>query len=308
MENCEPNIHKKVKINPNPNPNNSEPSESSHNSQFSESDYNSEASEFDNSIEVIENPALQEITQALHNDLRDLNNECGIYDYIQALHNIDQEIPPVAYPDLINLDNYPGLSTIILDSVRNEGENLFVNENSLTANSINLILQGILDGLNAENPQFQELQYLQISSNTLNGSNIAMNEQSMNLLSDIILNPNNQITRLDIRNNGIEPANLNILLDRIAENQNLTANLQEIDFSLNLINQDSVELLNTILANNPNINFEAEYSIPEGIELGNLANHPRFCLELQVPVNQVATPSTSSGSFKISSLNSSFNL
>ena len=95
MESYEPNIHKQVKLNPNPN--NSEPSESDHNS------------ESDHGAEVIANLELPEITQTLHNGLRDDDNESAIYDYIQALHNIDQEIPPVAYPDLINLDNYPGL-------------------------------------------------------------------------------------------------------------------------------------------------------------------------------------------------------
>ena len=247
-------------------------------------------------------PNLQEITQTLHEALIDDDNESAIYDYIQALHNIDPAIPLVVYPELINLNNYPNLATIILDSVRNEGGELIINENNLTANSTNLILQGILGGLNAENPQFQGLQSLQISSNALNGDDAGMNEESMNLLSTILLHPNNQITQLDIRNNNINPDHLNIFLGRIANNQNL----RELDFSNNFINQASVGLLNRILGNNLNINIDADYCITRGIELGNLANHPGFYhgLELQVPVNQFATPSTSPGRSRASSLGS----
>ena len=88
-----------------------------------------------------------------------------------------------------------------MDSVRNGGENLIINKNNLTVNSISSIFEGILGGLNAENPQFQELQSLQISSNFSDGHNGAMNARSMNLLSDIILSPNSRIIDLDIRNN-----------------------------------------------------------------------------------------------------------
>lgn len=306
MKNHEPNIHKQVKLNPN----NSEPSESSHNSESSESD---------NSAEVIVNLELQEITQTLHEALRDDDNEFAIYDYIQALHNIDQEIQLVVYPELINLDNYPNLATIILDSVRNEGGELIIHENSLTANSTNLILQGILDGLNAENPQFQGLQSLQISSNALNGDNVGMNVESMNLLSNIILSPHSQITRLDIRNNNINSDHLNVLLANINNAENhLIANLQELDFSLNFINQDSVVLLTEILANNPNINFEAEYILPEGVVfegLEALEVNPRFHLVIDESIATETTNLTNSPSNNNiinpsheNSLNSSFNL
>ncbi len=325
MENYEPNIHKQVKLNPNPN--NSEPSESNHNSDSesnhnsdSESNHNSESSESDNSAEVIANLELPEIIQTLHNGLRDGYNESAIYDYIQALYNIDQEVPSVDYPELINFDSYPGLSTIILDSVRNEGGELIINENSLTANSTNLILQGILDGLNAENPQFQGLYSLQISSNALDGYNVGMDEESMNLLSNIILSPHSQITRLDIRNNNINSDHLNVLLANIniAENH-LIANLQEFNFSLNLINQASVGLLTEILANNPNINFEAEYILPEGVVfegLEALEGNPRFNLvtdESIVTATETTNAQTPSNSININpshenSLNSSFNL
>lgn len=228
----------------------------------------------DNDNELI--PNLQEITQALHDDLRDVDNEAILYDFIQELRNINQEIPSVEYPELINLDNYPGLLETILSSVRNGGENLIINENNLTVNGTNLILQGVLNGLNAYPPQFQELRSLQISSNVSDGDNVAMDQNSMNLLSNIVLHPNNQVTNLDIRSNNIDPNNLNILLRNIAENPDLTANLREICFSLNFIDQNSVELLNAIFANNEHILIEGEYSIPEGLELGNLANNQRF--------------------------------
>lgn len=217
-------------------------------------------------------PNLQEITQTLHDGLRNPLNDSAIYDYIQALHNIDQETPLVVYPELINLDNYPGLSTIILDSVRNEGGEFIINENNLTANSINLILQGILGGLNAENPQFQGLQSLQISNNVSDVDNVAMNEESMNLLSTILLHQHSRINNLDITNNNLEPANLNILLGNIAQNPVQTANLQELDFSLNFINRASVPLLNRIL-NNHNILIGGENSVPRDVELGNLPNN-----------------------------------
>ena len=102
--------------------------------------------------------------------------------------------------------------------------------------------------------------------------------------------------------------NLNILLRNIAENPNLTANLQELDFSFNFMNQASVGLLTEILTGNQNIVIEAVNSIPEGVNLGNLVNHPRFDhdLELQVPVNQF-TPSTSPSGSRASSLDSGSN-
>ena len=262
---------------------------------------------------------MPEITQTLHEALRDDDNESAIYDYIQALHNIDPAIPLVVYPELINLDNYPGLSTIILDSVRNEGGELIINENNLTANSTNLILQGILDGLNAENPQFQGLQSLQISSNALNGNNVGMDEGSMNLLSTILLRPNNQITQLDIRNNNIDPDDLNVLLANINNAENhLIANLQELDFSLNFINQASVGLLTEILANNPNINFEAEHILPEGVVfegLEALEVNPHFNLVIDESIATETTNLTNSLSngniinpSHENSLNSSFDL
>jgi hypothetical protein len=259
-------------------------------------------------------PNLQEITENFHDDLRDIDNESAIYNFIQGYRNIYQEIPEVIYPNPINLNNYPGLLEHILDSVRNGGENLIINENNLTANSINLILQGILDGLNACPPQFQGLQSLQISNNDSNGDNVGMDEESMNLLLDIISHQNNHIRNLDIRNSNIDPNNLNILLEHISlmpphnpnvfmwENAN-NQNLRELDFSLNLINRASVPLLNTILRRHQNIIIEAEHSIPEGIELGNLANHPRFNPELELPANNL-TLSTISGRSRINSLDS----
>ena len=155
-------------------------------------------------LELRRSEELLRLIGLLHNELRNLagDSDGGIHNYIQALHNIDPAIPLVEYPAPINLNNYPNLATTILDSVRDEGEELIINENNLTVNSTNLILQGILDGLNAENPQFQELQSLQILNNELDGENAAMNEQSMNLLSTILLH--NLITRLDISdNNGL---------------------------------------------------------------------------------------------------------
>ena len=211
----------------------------------------------------------QRLIGLLHNDLRNPDNESAIYDYIQALQNIDPAISLVKYPNPIDLNNYPAshnrpsLATIILDSVRNEGGELIINENNLTVNSTNLILRGILDGLNAENPQFQELESLQISSN------VEMNEESMNLLSEIIW-PNSRITRLDIRNNNINPNHLNILLRNIVENPGRIANLQELDFSNNFINQASVPLLNAILVNNRHIFIGGENIIPRGVVLENL--------------------------------------
>ncbi len=226
---------------------------------------------------------LRTLIELLHNDLRsrtDYNNG-AIYNSIQALHNIDPAIPLVEDHNPIDLDNYPNLATIILDSVRNEGRNegrnLIINENNLTVNSTNLILQGILDGLNATNPQFQELESLQISSNELDGENAAMNEQSMNLLSTILLHPHSLITDLDIGNNNINPDHLNILLRNIAANPGLTANLQELNFSLNFINQDSVPLLNTILGNQ-NIMIIGVHSIPRDVLLGDLEHNPRVNL------------------------------
>ena len=246
-------------------------------------------------------PNLREIADTLHNALRSVNNG-ALFNFIEASHDIDQRIPRVNWLvlGLINLNDYPNLSTTILDSVRNEGENLIINRNDLTANSTNLILQGILDGLNAENPQFQELRSLQISNNVSDGDNIAMNEESMNLLSDIMLHPHNRVRNLDIRNNNINPDHLNIFLDRNADNQNLLA----FNFSYNLINQASVELLNRILENNLNINIEADYSVPEGVELGNLVNHPHLNpgFELQVPMNQFAPSNSSRGSLNSSLL------
>ncbi|MCE2687747.1 MAG: hypothetical protein LW595_04280 [Rickettsiales bacterium] len=222
-------------------------------------------------------PNLQKkiIEAVLHNDLSNGSNECTIYYYIEQLHNISA-VPLVIYPTPIDLNNYPNLSTIILDSVRNGGENLIIDENNLTANSTNLILQGILNGLNAENPQFQGLQSLQISSNVSDGDNVAMNEESMNLLSTILLHQNNKITHFDIRCNNIEPCNLNILLRSIAENPDLTANLQELDFSLNKIDQNSVSFLEAILRNNSHIKIKAEGSIPEGVNLQSLEGYPGF--------------------------------
>ena len=143
-------------------------------------------------------------------------------------------------------------------------------------------MEGILDGLNAENPQFQELESLQISSN------VEMNEESMNLLSEIIW-PNSRITRLDIRNNNINPNHLNILLRNIVENPGRIANLQELDFSNNFINQASVPLLNAILVNNRHIFIGGENIIPRGVVLGNLVNHPQLNLSPEFE----PTPATS---------------
>ena len=93
----------------------------------------------------------------------------------------------------------------------------------------------------------------------------------------------------------------------IADNQNL----RELYFSHNFINQASVGLLNRIFDNNRNIYIDADRSIPEGVELGDLADHPDFehglelqVPELQVPVNQFATPSTSPGRSRANSLGS----
>ena len=62
--------------------------------------------------------------------------------------------------------------------------------------------------------------------------------------------------------------------------------------------------MNRILENNLNINIEAEYSVPEGVELGNLVNHPHLNpgFELQVPMNQFAPSNSSRGSLNSSLL------
>ncbi len=274
--NQEPNIRKQVKLNPS----------------------DSEPSENDNQLM----PNLVEAEEALHSELRDFDNEAVLYGFIQELCNIDQETPIVDYPNLINFINYPNLSKTILDSVRSGGKNLTINDNNLTVNSVNIILQEILDGLNSPNPQFQELECLQISSNVSNMGNVAMNEESMNLLSDIMLHPNSQIRTLDIRNNNIDPNHLNIFLERNVGNQNLL----ELDFSFNLINQDSVELLNSIFENNPNIEIDGDYSLPQSIELGILATQPRLGITSEseeIFVNRL-TPSTSPGLSRTNSLNS----
>jgi hypothetical protein len=334
MENYEPNIHKQVKLNPN----NLEPSESDHGSESSESDHGSESSESDHGSESSESDHGSESSESdhgsessenvnqqipnlpntknFHNRLRDGDEDSAIYLYIKALHKFDPKIPLVVSPKLIDLNEYPGLSETILDSVRNEGGNLIIDENNLTVNSTNLILQGILDGLNAENPQFQGLTSLQILSNVADVDNVGMDQESMNLLSAILLHQNNTIKHLDIRNNNIDPNHLNILLGSIAENPNLTRNLRELDFSVNLINQDSVPLLTGILANNLIVKINAEYILPEDVLLEGLealADNPRFNPDESIATETTNLPNSPSNSNIINpshenSLNSSFDL
>ena len=80
--------------------------------------------------------------------------------------------------------------------------------------------------------------------------------------------------------------------------------MQELNFSLNFINQNSVGFLNRILGNNQNILIEGENSIPRDVVLGDLPydQHENFSPESDRP-----TPANSISGSGARSLDSSSN-